>query len=106
MRDHKDPFPAQFPGTPEDRRRLLALAKAANLSHTPAFLTPISVVARGGMLPVSLAQQRLWFLSQFKEASKAYHISGCLRLEGMLDRRALYRALNRVVERHEVLRTR
>src|SRR5262245_29549016 len=56
-------------------------------------------------VPLSFAQQRLWFLSQFEEASRAYHISGGLRLTGDLDRDALRRALDQIVARHEVLRT-
>ena len=67
---------------------------------------PIPTVDRQGLLPLSLAQQRLWFLSQWEEASKAYHLSGHLRLIGKLDRSALERALDQVVRRHEALRTR
>ena len=61
---------------------------------------------RSGPLPTSLAQQRLWFLSQFEGVGTAYHLCGRLRLEGALDRGALGRALARIVERHEALRTR
>ncbi|WP_269078843.1 non-ribosomal peptide synthetase [Pseudomonas syringae] len=57
-------------------------------------------------LPVSLAQQRLWFLDQLDHsASVAYHIPALLRLSGELDRDALQRSLARIVERHESLRT-
>ena len=52
-------------------------------------LPPIVAVPRGGRLPLSLAQQRLWFLSQLEGASGAYHLSGRLRLVGALDRAAL-----------------
>src|SRR5262249_496471 len=58
-----------------------------------------------GILPLSYAQQRLWFLSQFEGASAAYHIPGALKLSGPLDRDALIRALDRIVARHEALRT-
>ncbi|MGH2898447.1 MAG: condensation domain-containing protein, partial [Solirubrobacteraceae bacterium] len=60
---------------------------------------------RQGPQPVSLAQQRLWFLSTLEGASSAYHISGAVRLDGALDRDALVCALERIVERHEALRT-
>src|SRR6185369_13962556 len=54
-----------------------------------------------------LAQQRLWFITQLDEsASRAYHIAVSLRLRGELDRAALRAALNRIVARHESLRTR
>src|SRR5579863_2602602 len=56
-------------------------------------------------LPLSYAQQRLWFLAQMEGASEAYHIPLGVRLEGELDREALRRALGRIVYRHEVLRT-
>ena len=60
---------------------------------------------RGGPLPLSFAQQRLWFLEQLEGASAAYHIPVRLRLKGALDREALTRALERIVARHEALRT-
>jgi amino acid adenylation domain-containing protein len=60
---------------------------------------------RSGTMPLSFAQQRLWFLAQMEGVSRAYHIPGGLRLAGPLDRGALRRALNRIVERHEALRT-
>jgi amino acid adenylation domain-containing protein len=62
---------------------------------------------RDQLLPLSWAQQRLWFIAQLDaKASTAYHIPGGLRLRGSLDRHALRAALDRIVERHEVLRTR
>src|SRR5262249_28313549 len=66
---------------------------------------PIPPVDRHQPLELSFAQQRLWFLSQFEGASEAYHIAGGLRLVGDLDRAALRRALDRIVGRHETLRT-
>ncbi len=61
---------------------------------------------RGQALPLSLAQQRLWFLDQLdKAASAAYHVPAALRLLGKLDVPALQATLDRVVARHEGLRT-
>ena len=54
---------------------------------------------------LSFAQQRLWFLAQMGGVSEAYHMPFGLRLKGGVDRGALRRALDRVIERHEVLRT-
>jgi amino acid adenylation domain-containing protein len=71
----------------------------------PAELPPIVRVERGPRLPLSFAQQRLFFLAQMEEASKAYHVPWGLHLRGELDAAALRRALDRIVERHEVLRT-
>ena len=62
-------------------------------------------VSREQLLPLSFAQQRLWFLAQMEGGSEAYHIPLALRLRGQLDRRALQRALDRIVARHEALRT-
>ncbi|MEJ2422948.1 MAG: amino acid adenylation domain-containing protein [Candidatus Thiodiazotropha sp.] len=66
----------------------------------------IPAVDRSGPLPLSPMQQRLWFLTQMEGASQAYHISGAISLRGRLDRGVLQRALQRIVERHEILRTR
>ncbi|MGH9968411.1 MAG: amino acid adenylation domain-containing protein, partial [Pyrinomonadaceae bacterium] len=71
---------------------------------TPATLPPITPAQRGERLPLSFAQQRLWFLAQLGE-SEAYHIFNGWRLKGQLDRSALRRALDRIVARHEALRT-
>ena len=68
-------------------------------------LPPITCVDRHQPMELSFAQQRLWFLAQFEGASEAYHIAGGLRLVGDLDRAALRRALDRIVARHEALRT-
>ena len=54
---------------------------------------------------MSFAQQRLWFLAQMGGVSEAYHIPMGLRLKGDLDRVCLRRALDRIVVRHEALRT-
>jgi amino acid adenylation domain-containing protein len=62
-------------------------------------------VERTGDLPPSFAQQRLWFLEQLGGMGAAYHIPMGLRLRGELDRGALGRSLDRIVARHEVLRT-
>jgi Condensation domain. len=60
---------------------------------------------RGEHLPLSFAQQRLWFLGQMEGGSEAYHVPLRMRMRGALDAGALRRALDRIVARHEVLRT-
>ncbi|HEX4955002.1 MAG TPA: amino acid adenylation domain-containing protein [Thermoanaerobaculia bacterium] len=62
--------------------------------------------SRDGALPLSFAQQRLWFLEQLEAGPGAFNIPMTLELEGNLDARALATAFNGVVARHEVLRTR
>ena len=71
----------------------------------PSRLPAITRAERGGRLPLSFAQQRLWFLAQMEGVSEAYHMPFGLRLKGNLDRVALRGALDRVVARHEALRT-
>jgi len=61
---------------------------------------------RGVRLPLSFAQQRLWFLDQLEPGSTVYNCPGAVRLEGRLDLEALERVFNEIVRRHEVLRTR
>ncbi|HEX9935693.1 MAG TPA: amino acid adenylation domain-containing protein, partial [Longimicrobium sp.] len=70
-----------------------------------AELPAIEPVERGADLPLSFAQQRLWFIERLEGAGAAYHITERRRLRGELDRGALRRALDRIVARHEALRT-
>ncbi|WP_031286052.1 non-ribosomal peptide synthetase, partial [Pseudomonas chlororaphis] len=69
-------------------------------------LPEILPVPRDEPLPLSFAQQRLWFLAQMEGANATYNIALGLRLHGRLEVAALQRALARIVERHESLRSR
>ncbi|HEX6202079.1 MAG TPA: condensation domain-containing protein, partial [Thermoanaerobaculia bacterium] len=66
---------------------------------------PLVPVPRTGDLPLSFAQQRLWFLDRFAGGRSPYRLAAALRLAGRLDRGALAAALAGVVARHEALRT-
>ena len=66
---------------------------------------PVVAGGAGGELPLSFAQQRLWFLSRLGGGSGVYSIPLALRLQGDLDAGALAAALADVAGRHEPLRT-
>ncbi|MFP2934830.1 condensation domain-containing protein, partial [Pyxidicoccus sp. 3LG] len=66
---------------------------------------PLVPAERTQALPLSFAQQRLWFLDQLQPGSAAYNIPWVLKLDGALDVSALHRTLTALAQRHEVLRT-
>jgi putative pyridoxal-dependent aspartate 1-decarboxylase len=74
-------------------------------SNASAEIPPMQPVSRGGDLPLSFAQQRLWFLAQLEPNSPAYNIPEALRLQGKLDIGVLTQTLEAIIQRHEVLRT-
>ncbi|MEU1980659.1 amino acid adenylation domain-containing protein [Nocardia sp. NPDC019395] len=82
-------------------------ALAEQVVRTPASAR-VALAAydpRPERLPLSLPQQRLWFLNRFAPESSAYNIAFVLDIDGVLDVPALRAALGDIVERHEVLRT-
>ncbi|WP_213764823.1 non-ribosomal peptide synthetase [Caballeronia sp. dw_19] len=75
---------------------------------TPATLSGVISTRPEGMLsiPLSPAQERLWFFSRLSPQSAAYNLTGAVKLEGALDRDILREAVAALVARHESLRTR
>ena len=69
-------------------------------------LPPILPVPRGGLLPVSFPQQRLWFVERLAPDHATYNLPLAFRLRGRLYAAALAAALGEVVRRHETLRAR
>ena len=67
---------------------------------------PVVPLPRDGVLPLSFAQQRLWYTTLLDPESPAHNLPFALRLRGSLDARAWSRAVAAVVDRHEVLRAR
>ncbi|MBV9109685.1 MAG: amino acid adenylation domain-containing protein, partial [Gemmatimonadetes bacterium] len=82
--------------------RIDALAREGAGVQAP----PLVTVERGGPLPLSFAQQRLWFIDQLEPASAAYNMPFALRLRGALHVAALDASITALVARHETLRTR
>ncbi|WP_201376287.1 non-ribosomal peptide synthase/polyketide synthase [Ktedonobacter robiniae] len=70
-----------------------------------AALPPLVPVDRHGNLPLSFAQQRLWFLDQLEPGNTAYLLPAVHRLRGVIDSRVLEQALHALSMRHEILRT-
>jgi hypothetical protein len=67
---------------------------------------PIRAIGRDGKLPLSFAQQRLWFLEQLETGGALYNIPLAVRLTGALNLDAFEQTLSEIIRRHESLRTR
>ncbi|NSX02819.1 non-ribosomal peptide synthetase [Cupriavidus gilardii] len=95
----------RFVGLPPEKRKILLERlgqQGISLSVLP--ITPDWRPATND-LPLSAAQQRMWFLWKLAPAGSAYHLAGMLRLRGEVDDGALQRTFDALVERHESLRT-
>ncbi|MFL6203249.1 MAG: amino acid adenylation domain-containing protein, partial [Thermoanaerobaculia bacterium] len=90
--------------------RFFEIPTVAGIAHAVPALAgteapAIRAVPRLGRLPLSFAQERLWFLDQLAPGSALYNLPAALRFRGDLDVAALEAAFGEVVRRHEVLRT-
>ncbi|KVO42589.1 hypothetical protein WJ75_04535 [Burkholderia ubonensis] len=90
----------------QERESLLRRALGEGLGRTASGAAPIAAVASSGAMPLSFAQQRMWFLSQLDGTGTAYHMDDGVRLVGDLDVAAFKVALDTLVARHGALRTR
>ena len=84
--------------------KLAAQIEASLRRGTLSSLPPLVPVARDGELPLSFAQQRLWFLHQLEPGKATYNCPAAMLLTGDLNLPALHQTLNEIVRRHEVLR--
>ncbi|MFC4047984.1 AMP-binding protein, partial [Dactylosporangium siamense] len=89
-----------------DTPTVAGLARVVEAGAPGVVAPPIVPVGRDRALPLSFAQQRLWFLAQLEPDSIEYNTPMPIRMTGELDVWALTSALAGLVARHEVLRTR
>ncbi|MFC2155743.1 amino acid adenylation domain-containing protein [Acidobacteriota bacterium] len=80
------------------------IERISGMERQPESLR-IEKVSREGELPLSFAQQRLWFLDQYESGSSYYNIPIALRLNGKLDVKSVELSLTEMIRRHESLRT-
>ena len=98
--------------TPDLRKKLAAhkseilqtLLRQADTVTSSASL-PLKPVSRAGDLPLSFAQERLWFLHHLEPDSVAYSMPRSIRLKGVLRKDALEKTYVELARRHETLRT-
>jgi len=89
----------------ELRKRKSELIALLRQATTDATSLNFGSVARDRPLPLSFAQQRLWFLDQLVPENPFYNVPVAVRLTGQLDFPALEQAFNAIIQRHEALRT-
>ncbi|NCQ68545.1 MAG: amino acid adenylation domain-containing protein [Microcystis aeruginosa W13-15] len=83
---------------------ILAFLRSA-ITPSKTFESVISPVARTEDLPLSFAQQRMWFLYQMDQQNSAYNEALTIRLTGRLNIDILEQTINAIIQRHESLRT-
>ncbi|MEH2430768.1 MAG: amino acid adenylation domain-containing protein [Nostoc sp.] len=88
----------------ERKAEIIEFLEASNRTNNHSF-KPLVPISRSGNLPLSFAQQRLWFLDQLIPNNPFYNIPLALHLTGSLKLAALEQTFNEIVQRHEALRT-
>ncbi|HSE18766.1 MAG TPA: amino acid adenylation domain-containing protein [Pyrinomonadaceae bacterium] len=88
-----------------NKEQILGILRTAAAIENSSSAPPIEPADRAGELPLSFAQQRLWFLDQLEPGSPLYNIPLAVQLNGALDPSALNRAFEDLICRHEGLRT-
>ncbi len=95
--------------SPEQRElvlKKLQMQKAKSaIDHHQSQTIPLVPISRNQPIPLSFAQQRLWFLDKLVGPSATYNTPTALQITGKLNIHALEQAISEIVRRHEVLRT-
>jgi amino acid adenylation domain-containing protein len=93
--------------SPEKRELVLQKLKKQQKSpqNNSRLTPPLTPVSREQPLPLSFAQQRLWFLDQLEGENCVYNVPFFFLLNGFLNKAALEQTIREIVQRHEVLRT-
>ncbi|MCP4560461.1 MAG: non-ribosomal peptide synthetase, partial [Bosea sp.] len=94
----------QLFATPTVRALAASIDELRGEARRPG-LPPLVPQPRDGELPLSFAQERLWFIDQLVPGLAGYNIPGLIQLDGTFHAEVFEQALNEVVRRHEVLRT-
>ncbi|GFE67456.1 non-ribosomal peptide synthetase [Chroococcus sp. FPU101] len=84
---------------------VVGLAQKIELSQQKESITPILQINREQDLPLSFAQARLWFLAQLEPDNPFYNIAIPIRIQGKLQVDVLEQSFNKILQRHEILRT-
>jgi amino acid adenylation domain-containing protein/non-ribosomal peptide synthase protein (TIGR01720 family) len=88
----------------EKKQEILALLQTSTIPQL-SLADAIAIRGRPNFLPLSFAQQRLWFLEQQQGPNTTYNVPVAAWMKGVLDTSLLTRAFNELIARHEVLRT-
>ena len=89
----------------EHKADILKLLRKAQKNRQSDGASSIQSISREQVIPLSYAQQRLWFIEKMALSSNAYNMPLTLHLVGQLDYVALEKSLNQIIARHETLRT-
>ncbi|MBE0361899.1 arthrofactin-type cyclic lipopeptide synthetase C [Pseudoalteromonas ulvae UL12] len=89
-----------------EQKNLAGLANAVeDLVHSGSKCEKITPCTQNNRLPLSFAQQRLWFIDQLESGSTQYNMPLAMKVSGEFNIRCAEQALSKIVERHQVLRT-
>ncbi|MET8875709.1 non-ribosomal peptide synthase/polyketide synthase [Nocardia sp. NPDC004604] len=91
--------------TVRELSRRITVTRPDDIEAAPPAVPPLTAQERHEPIPLSIAQQRMWFLNRFDTASGGYNIPFALRLTGVLNVPALEHAIADVIAKHETLRT-